>query len=149
MDGEPRGGGAKGRRYLTAGTFPRTYANTTKMAITLRNANYSGFVCMYVGITLFVPLCKDIFIAHCFHPPTGEPGMWIGYNDLDIEADWKWTDPYIQSDFNNWGTRSPKMKTSKNRFDCAYQLVTNSGRSRWKDKDCKEQHAFMCKMGAL
>lgn len=79
----------------------------------------------------------------------GEPGMWIGYNDRETEDDWKWTDPYIQSDFTNWAPRSPKTKNAKNKFDCTYQLVTNTGRSKWKDKDCREQHAFMCKMGAL
>ncbi|WP_411016768.1 lectin-like protein, partial [Salmonella sp. s51944] len=79
----------------------------------------------------------------------GEPGMWIGYNDQKKEQDWKWSDPYIQSTFDNWAPRSPKRHNPKNKFDCVYQLVTNSGASKWKDKDCMAQHPFMCKMGAL
>ncbi|XP_074615208.1 uncharacterized protein LOC141874734 isoform X6 [Acropora palmata] len=62
--------------------------------------------------------------------------FWIGYNDIDNEGDWVWTDRATSS-YTNWDDKSP----NNGGVSCA--IVTTNG--RWHDEPCQSQYGFICK----
>ena len=62
--------------------------------------------------------------------------FWIGYNDIDNEGDWVWSDRTTSS-YTNWDDKSP----NNGGVSCA--IVTSTG--RWHDEPCQSQYSFICK----
>ncbi|XP_022799604.1 uncharacterized protein LOC111337536 isoform X3 [Stylophora pistillata] len=62
--------------------------------------------------------------------------FWIGYNDIDNEGDWVWTDR-MTSSYTNWDEKSP----NNGGVSCA--IVTSTG--KWHDEPCQSQFSFICK----
>ncbi|XP_027047022.1 uncharacterized protein LOC113674731 isoform X3 [Pocillopora damicornis] len=62
--------------------------------------------------------------------------FWIGYNDIDNEGDWVWSDR-MTSSYTNWDDKSP----NNGGVSCA--IVTSTG--KWHDEPCQSQFSFICK----
>lgn len=62
--------------------------------------------------------------------------FWIGYNDIDNEGDWVWSDR-MTSSYTNWDDKSP----NNGGVSCA--IVTRTG--KWHDEPCQSQYSFICK----
>ena len=62
--------------------------------------------------------------------------FWIGYNDIDNEGDWVWSDRTTSS-YTNWDDKSP----NNGGVSCA--IVTSTG--KWHDEPCQSQYSFICK----
>ncbi|XP_078359624.1 uncharacterized protein LOC144644082 isoform X3 [Oculina patagonica] len=62
--------------------------------------------------------------------------FWIGYNDIDNEGDWVWSDR-MTSSYTNWDDKSP----NNGGVSCA--IVTRTG--KWHDEPCQGQYSFICK----
>ena len=62
--------------------------------------------------------------------------FWIGYNDIDNEGDWVWSDRTTSS-YTNWDDKSP----NNGGVSCA--IVTRTG--KWHDEPCQSQYSFICK----
>ena len=88
---------------------------------------------------LFEP-SPSFFITVNFHfsfcQVYSKTNFWIGYNDIDSEGDWIWSDRATSS-YTNWDDKSP----NNGGVSCA--IVTSNG--KWHDEPCQSQFGFICK----
>ena len=69
--------------------------------------------------------------------------LWIGYNDLEKEGRWLWTNTGNSGTYTNWTSGEPN---NKNDQDCAV-IETYHGRTTWDDQDCGRHEPSVCEAG--
>ena len=69
--------------------------------------------------------------------------VWIGYNDLEKEGRWLWTNTKNSGTYTNWNSGEPD---NKNDQDCAV-IETFHGRTTWDDQDCDRHEPSVCEAG--
>lgn len=74
-----------------------------------------------------------------------ESFMWIGYNDIQREGQWAWSDRTHQS-YKNWATGDPNNggQYRKKDEDCA--VLKSNG--KWNDYPCTTRFKYICKARA-
>ncbi|XP_027036187.1 uncharacterized protein LOC113664759 [Pocillopora damicornis] len=74
-----------------------------------------------------------------------ESFMWIGYNDIQREGQWAWSDRTHQS-YKNWATGDPNNggRSRKKDEDCA--VLKSDG--KWNDYPCTTRFKYICKARA-
>ena len=85
---------------------------------------------------------EDDFIGEYVRKASGlpkTPGYWIGYNDIEREGQFVWSDGSV-SFYNNWWTNEPNNNGDE---DCVERFYF---RSKWNDIDCNDKIRFVCKM---
>ena len=69
-------------------------------------------------------------------------GLWIGYNDLNIEGKWSWIDGsvsnYNYSGFNQTGNG-----------DCVEIIETTNNELIWTDSQCSNNRSFICNISLV
>jgi hypothetical protein len=65
--------------------------------------------------------------------------FWIGLNDLDTEATYKWTDGSNYY-YANWNNREPNDYMRQE--NCIHLLRYNG---KWNDQHCQYKYPFVCK----
>ncbi|XP_043990703.1 macrophage mannose receptor 1-like [Gambusia affinis] len=64
--------------------------------------------------------------------------LWIGLNDIKTEGLFDWTD-HTTVTFTSWEFGKPQSATNQN--DC---VLIRGENGNWADRDCKENHGFIC-----
>uniref|UniRef100_A0A3P9MEJ7 C-type lectin domain-containing protein n=1 Tax=Oryzias latipes TaxID=8090 RepID=A0A3P9MEJ7_ORYLA len=78
--------------------------------------------------------------------------VWIGLHD-DLENSWKWSlndsSFYVEREqtFKNWQLNQPNNLNGQQY--CVAFLRGNSSQGNWDDRECNEEHGFVCYNGKL
>ncbi|XP_078792773.1 C-type mannose receptor 2-like [Oryzias latipes] len=78
--------------------------------------------------------------------------VWIGLHD-DLENSWKWSlndsSFYVEREqtFKNWQLNKPNNLNGQQY--CVAYLSGNSSQGKWDDRDCNEEHGFVCYNGTV
>lgn len=74
-----------------------------------------------------------------------ESFMWIGYNDLEREGAWAWSDR-TQINYQNWASGDPNNGGSYRRNDEDCAVLKSDG--KWNDYPCTTRFRYICKARA-
>ncbi|KAJ7392163.1 hypothetical protein OS493_013535 [Desmophyllum pertusum] len=74
-----------------------------------------------------------------------ESFMWIGYNDLEREGKWAWSDRTHQS-YMNWATGDPNNGGTYRKKDEDCAVLKSNG--KWNDYPCNTRFRYICKARA-
>ncbi|XP_070547503.1 C-type lectin mannose-binding isoform-like [Ptychodera flava] len=69
-----------------------------------------------------------------------EGNLWIGFNDILSEGNWKWDKGSIVT-YTNWYNNRP-FTSSSNLFDCVYMHRSYNG--QWYDTTCTALYGYIC-----
>ena len=76
-------------------------------------------------------------------PPNDKLDLWIGYNDLEEEGRWLWTNTGTRGTFTNWNSGEPNNSHDQ---DCA-AIERVHGRTTWDDQFCDRHQFSVCEAG--
>ena len=76
-------------------------------------------------------------------PSNVKLNLWIGYNDLEKEGRWLWTNTRNSGTYTNWNSDEPN---NYNNQDCA-AIETSHGRTTWDDQFCELHDPSVCEAG--
>ena len=71
--------------------------------------------------------------------------LWFGFNDLDVEGTWKWTDG-TNANYTNWSPNNPNNFGSGQHCSSMYPLTSaqSSYNTTWDDNFCYSGYPFVC-----
>ena len=72
-------------------------------------------------------------------PATG--GYWLGFNDIDAEGQWKWSNGE-PSTWTNW--KHPEPNNAGSNEHCL-RVYMGQHKGKWLDTRCNERVAYVCK----
>ncbi|XP_072037170.1 uncharacterized protein [Amphiura filiformis] len=68
--------------------------------------------------------------------------VWIGFDDLDMENNFSWTDGY-EASFTYWAPDEPNDDNVGE--DCTHLVISGSSSGKWNDEGCGSTLKYICK----